>query len=454
MQTPQKIFFSGIGGAGVSALAGFCAMKGHSVYGSDRAFSQNPNHPAIKPLLDLGIKVVPQDGAVLDSTFDLVVFSTAVEPGHVELNKASELGIKTLSRPEFLAKLVRDFASIAVAGTSGKSTTSGMLAYCLSKLGSSPNFIGGGRVRQFKSINKLGNFLVGHSQSLVIEACESDGSIVNYLPKHTILLNLELDHHSIESTAEMFKRLIQNTSQLVAYNADDAKLHKIIPPQAVGFSLKAPSKYHASEITLEPFRASFVLHRQGFKLKLAGMYNIYNALACIAILSELGYKLSDIAEALSTFEGIDRRFSIHYVDANRFVIDDYAHNPHKIASMLEATQLASTSICYIFQPHGYAPTRMMKDEYVATFVKHLRETDCLILLPIYYAGGTVQKDISSETLASLIQRHGKAAKAVTDRQEVFKLLNKWQSFVVFGARDESLSELAEAIAQRIKSSIQ
>jgi len=447
----EVFFFSGIGGSGLSAIARFMAARGHKVSGSDRSFAHNPDHPALDPLRRCGITIYPQDGTGITPEIELLVFSTAVETDQPELVKARTYGIPLMTRPDFLAALSAEFRTIAVAGTSGKSTTSGLLAFLMDCLGMQPNFIGGGRVKQFRAHDNPGNSLTGTSDLLVMEACESDGSIVHYRPEHTLLLNLDLDHHSIDETASMFAALIQNTRSRVLLNANDQHLLKrFVSKKAITFSLQGSADYCAEHIDIKPLRSSFSVGGVRFQLSLPGLFNICNALACIAMLSEMGISLHKISEVLPEFSGIERRFDIHLHDNGRLVIDDYAHNPHKIAAMMQTLQPLSRSICYVFQPHGYGPTRMMKDEYISVFTEHLRPSDHLILLPIYYAGGTVHKDISSDDLARAIASAGKSAEAVLKRDDVFKKKISWESFVVFGARDESLSAFAASLAQKIR----
>ncbi|MBI3593127.1 MAG: hypothetical protein HY099_06590 [Nitrospirae bacterium] len=461
-----KIFFSGIGGSGVSAIAGFMADKGNTVIGSDRAFDRNPNHPVYRLLKSKGINIVPQDGRGIDSSFDLAVFSTAVEADQPEVLRAKDLGIPVRTRPEYLARIVSEFRTIAVAGTSGKSTTSGMLAFLMQRLGLSPNFIGGGRVKRFRTETNPGNSITGNSDILVIEACESDGTIVNYKPQHSIILNLDLDHHEVDKTAEMFEILIKNTTGKIIVNADDDNLKKINLKDAVTFSIHNASNYKAGNIFYKPFATEFTLktvcnpkggrgginlssNNTNFSLSIPGKYNLYNALSCIAMLSEMGIQLQDMADILHEFNGIERRFDIHLNDGRRLVVDDYAHNPHKISSLMQALKNVRESICYIFQPHGYAPTRMMKNEYIDAFTKNLRDSDHLILLPIFYAGGTVSKDISSRDIAEGVSAPGKSVGVADDREQILDRVKEWESYVVFGARDETLSDFAHNIAKTL-----
>ncbi len=445
-----KIYFSGIGGSGVSAIAGFMADKGHEVRGSDRLFDACPAHPVRRILEANAVRIVHQDGSGLDRSLSLSVFSTAVEQSNPDIQRAQELGLLIKTRPEYLADIVSAHRTIAIAGTSGKSTTSGMLAFLMHRLGMHPNFIGGGRVKQFRTEKNAGNYLSGASDYLVIEACESDGSIVNYRPEHTVLLNLDLDHHSIEETARMFRLLSDNTSGSVLVNADDSNLSCCKIRDAVTFSIDRVSDYQAVGVRYYPLYTTFTVYGQEFVSSLPGRHNLYNALACIALLAEMGISLERTAAILPEFSGIERRFDIHLNDGRHLVIDDYAHNPHKIRSLMQTMQGIRQKICYIFQPHGFGPTRLMKDGYIRTFIEGLSASDRLIVLPIYYAGGTAARDISSADIAGPVRASGRDAFSVMDKAAVFDVLGDYEAYVVFGARDDSLSDLAGEISRNVR----
>jgi UDP-N-acetylmuramate--alanine ligase len=445
-----KIFYSGIGGSGTSALALFDAMRGHEVSGSDRAFDRDPNHPAFAPLNAAGIKILPQDGSGIKGSLDFAVMSTAVEDDTPEVVRARELGVLIKRRPEYLAEIVSAYKTIAVSGTSGKSTASGMLAHAMRKLGMAPNFLGGARVKQFRSETNPGNCLMGKSDLLIIEACESDGTIVNYRPEHTVLLNLSLDHKGLIETARMFETLASNTAGRVFVNIDDERLRGISISNAVTFSIEKPSDFKAEDIELKPLGSEFSVGGVRFSLGQPGKYNIYNALSAIAVLRELGVSLGDASKALEDFRGIERRFDILLDEGEKLVIDDYAHNPHKIRALMEAVKPLRESVCYVFQPHGFAPVRLMKEGYIDAFSKGLRPKDHLVVLPIYYAGGTTSRDISSRDLADGVNGNGKSAEAVESRNALLEKVSRWKSYVVFGARDETLSDMARDIAQKLK----
>ncbi len=450
---PLKIFFSGIAGSGVSAIAGFMADKGHIIVGSDRAFDRNVDHALKKTFQSRGITIVPQDGSGIDDTFDFTVFSTAVEHDSPEFLKAQALRIPIKTRPEYLAEITASFNTIAVSGTSGKSTVAGLLAFLMDSLGLKPNFIGGGRVRQFKSPSHQGNSLTGDSEYLIIEACESDGSIVSFRPGYSIILNLSLDHQTVEETAGLFETLMKNTVNKVLVNADDENLAKITGRNAVTFSINNSSHYRADAIVYKPFSTDFSLRGSRFSLSLPGKYNLYNALSCIALLSEIGISPNAVAAVLPEFQGIDRRFNVLLNDGRGFVIDDYAHNPHKIAALMKTVKRLRERICYIFQPHGYGPTRLMKEGYIETFAENLRDSDHLVLLPIFYAGGTTCKDISSRDLADGVRARGRSVEVVEDRGDILKSVHEYRACVIFGARDETLADFAKHIADVLAAKI-
>lgn len=451
-QFPENIFFSGIAGSGVSALAVFMAQRGHRVSGSDRQFDNGAGAHMLKTLRAAGIRIHPQDGSGITMELELMVLSTAVEDHRPEVVKAKEIGLKIQSRPEFLARLANGMKTIAMAGTSGKSSASGMLAHAMHSLGLSPNFIGGGRVKNLRTTANPGNVLAGSSDMLVIEADESDGSIVNYRPAHSVIANLALDHNPVEETAAMFSTLAAGTTGIVALNLDDKTLARALPMvegKSIGYSIETPSDIMAREITLSRLGSSFSVNAQQFRLQVPGIHNIYNALGVIAMLSTMQVNPRDIAHALGSFRGIERRFDVHLDHKGILVVDDYAHNPHKISALLHTVQGVSGRTCCIFQPHGYGPLKLMLREYAATFNSMLRPGDKLFILPVYYGGGTTSKEITSTNLAEL-----SGACAPADRTSLINEINTsppdaFDCYTVFGARDDSLSELAGAIAKSV-----
>jgi UDP-N-acetylmuramate--alanine ligase len=270
------------------------------------------------------------------------------------------------------------------------------------------------------------------------------------MPEHAIILNLALDHHDIETTASMFRRLSANTPGTKLINADDAALTAKLPKAGRTFSLDAPSNYRATEIALEDFGSRFRLGNLHFSIAIPGKHNVSNAVAALAMLSELGAGLQDAATHLPDFNGISRRFEIIRND-NHLVIDDYAHNPHKIAALMTTVSRIRKKICYVFQPHGFGPVRLMKDEYIEVFREGLRNSDMLVLLPIYYAGGNVAMDVSSEDISGPVNKGGGHAITIEKREELFDIVQKYEACVVFGARDYTLNNLAYTLAESFRS---
>lgn len=433
----------------MSALAAFVAEHGAVVWGSDRNYDIEPNHKLYRMLKSKGISLAPQNGSGLDKSFDLVVFSTAVEPDHPEALRAKELALETTLRPDFLAGIINSFNSIAVSGTNGKSTTAGMLAFMMRELGMRPNYVGGGRVKQFQTQSNPGNSLSGGSDLLVAEACESDGSIVQYHPAISLISNLSLDHNRIDETEAMFLTLAENTRCSVVVNADDPNLKAALPQASLTYGIGKKSDVMAYDIVMHGFSSKFKIEDVSFETKLPGRHNLYNALAAVAVLKLLDIPLAAMVNPLSDFRGIDRRFDIHLDKDGFLVVDDYAHNPQKIAALMQTVSAERGKTCYIFQPHGFGPTRLLKNGYVQTFRSFMRKEDQLFILPIYYAGGDVHRDISSEDLVSPLRNSGYAAEVLPSRNDLYDRLEEWSTFIVFGARDESLSDLAQGIADRL-----
>jgi UDP-N-acetylmuramate--alanine ligase len=249
----------------------------------------------------------------------------------------------------------------------------------------------------------------------------------------------------------MFTTLMNNTRSKILVNVDDENLKTINRDDTITYSIHNPSDFRADTIRYNSFSTLFTVHGTEFRLPLPGAHNLYNAMACIAMLAELGTALESIASVLHEFQGIERRFDVLLNEGGYLVIDDYAHNPHKIEALMSTVQQFRNKICYLFQPHGFGPTRMMRREYVETFVHNLRDSDHLVLLPIFYAGGEAQKDISSDDLAEEIRAGGKSVEVAQKRSDITNRPGGHKTYVVFGARDESLSSFAGEIAASLSS---
>ena len=437
----------------MSAIAQYCAWLGLRVSGSDRQLA-SPDVAAMQAGLSaLGCVLCRQDGSGIDGNVDALVVSTAIEDDNPDIAAARAAGIPLFHRSDVLAALVSLKRTIAVAGTSGKSTVTAMIWEFLVSCGKDPSLISGASLIRLEETGHIGNAYRGTSDILVIEADESDGTLVKYHPDTSVFLNISKDHKPVADTLELFATLARNSSTVVT-NADDRQLAAIRPALTFGIGRNAMVSPD-TVLTLTP-QVSFIRKGQRFDLPLPGEYNLSNCFAALAVCEMMGCQTSDLAKAVSAFKGVHRRFSVTELENGVLVIDDYAHNPEKIRAALTTAQGLSrraARVIAVFQPHGFGPTRFLKNDLAAMFSDVLRPQDTLFLLPIYYAGGTVQKDISSDDIVSLVKSNGRTASVVAGRGDLIPriaaLAAPGDAVLVMGARDPSLSSLAGEIARAL-----
>ncbi|MBL8028572.1 MAG: UDP-N-acetylmuramate--alanine ligase [Fibrobacteres bacterium] len=447
---PEKshYFYVGVAGSGMSALAQYQVMAGGTVSGSDRDW--NPDDPGHRYDLyrKMGINFFPQDGSGLERSITAVVKSTAIENSNPDLKAAEALKIPVLHRSEVLANWVNTKKCIAVAGTSGKSTVTAMIFDLLEGVSASPSVITGGDLESLKRKHLPGNAFAGNSDLLVVEADESDGTLVEYHPHVGLLLNIEKDHKEISDLLPLFEKFMKQSSLRVV-NADDSRIAGIVPRSA-SFGESESAKYRITDIRLSPRSGSFKLNGVDFTVPWPGKYSIINASAALSVCAELGFKLEDLRKPLSVFAGVGRRFQSCGVKRGVEVIDDYAHNPAKLEAAIKAAQSCSKRVIAVFQPHGYGPARFMRHDYVASFVNAMNENDILYMPEIFYAGGSVVKDISSADIVADIKTKGRDSRFVANRSDLPALIAKEAKegdiVMVMGARDSSLTTLAKSIA--------
>ena len=428
----------------MSALAQLSAMEGKSVTGSDRDFDRGRNLELKTKLQSLGIEIFPQDGSAVSSVTSGLIVSTAIEDSNPEIAAAKTLGVKISHRSELLASYVNRYNTIAVAGTSGKSTVVAMIFEILEFAGRRPGLITGGALISLRERGMAGNAFLGGSDLLVVEADESDGTITRYKPKIGLLLNITKDHKDLEELKNIFGVFAGNCGQFYA-NADDPASARV-KPSADFFGLNT-GKYKVSDISFSGFYSSFRVNGVPFKLPAPGLYNIENALAAATVAAGLGVPLETCAAALENYKGVDRRFRIIGEKKGITVIDDYAHNPAKVAAVLKAVHRdKSRPVIAVYQPHGFTPTRHLKNELIESFASGLGQEDILVMPEIYYVGGTVSKDISSKDLTDEVSRRGIKALFFSRRDEIpaalAALVKPGGIILVMGARDATLSGFA------------
>ncbi|HRO48425.1 Mur ligase domain-containing protein, partial [Agriterribacter sp.] len=407
----DKIFFIGVAGTGMSALAQYLAGMGKRVAGSDRYFLPGAPGDMQTKLEAAGIRCFKQDGEGITTDTRLVVVSTAVEDTVMEVQKARQLGIPVMRRSELLAHIARSRRTIAIGGTSGKSTTSAMLFEILSYAGLQPGIISGAGLVSLIREGKIGNAETGQGEWLVIEADESDGSIVQYEAEIGVLLNVDKDHQEIDALMDIFDVFKRNTKGTFVVNQSHSLAAKLSKTIAADFSTDRHSSagYIATGFRQEGLNISFLINGVPFVLHTVGEHNMENALAAAAVAGLLGVDLSTSSIALEKYEGIYRRHQVIGHKHGIWLIDDYAHNPAKCAASIAACQHIAPKVIAWFQPHGYGPTRFLRNDFVKEIAGVLRPDDEIWMSEIFYAGGTTVKDISSCDLINDIKALGKNA---------------------------------------------
>lgn len=447
-------FYAGLGGSGMSALAQFQVMLGGHACGSDRAFDRGERAAARAQLERLGIRVLPQDGSGLDANVAALVVSTAVEDSVPDVAAAKRLGIPIVHRSELLAHFVERFRTIAVAGTSGKSTVVAMVFEILRGAGRRPSVITGGDLVALQQEGLWGNAFHGGSDLLVVEADESDGSLVRYRPAIGVILNLQKDHAAMEKVAEMFATFRERTRETVVVG--EAANLAAMSRGAEVFGFGADVHVRGEHLDLGADGSGFSVDDVEFRLPVPGLHNIENALAAIAACRAAGVALEDMPAPLAAFRGVGRRFQSLGRERGVEVIDDFAHNPAKICAAIETARRRARRVLAVFQPHGYGPTRFLWQDFVEAFATALGPADRLWMLEVFYAGGTATRDFSAADIVADIRARGVQAEFAANREGLAARIAaeaaEGDLVIVMGARDPSLTGFAREILAALQSS--
>lgn len=451
----KHIFFIGVAGAGMSAIAQYLAGTGKDVAGSDRFFAPGVFNETRQKLETAGISCFIQDGEGITGDTELVVVSTAIEDTVAEVQKAKQLNIPIIRRSELLSLIATSKKTIAVAGTSGKSTTSAMLFDILQFAGLQPSIISGAGLISIIKEGGIGNCKVGSGEWLVIEADESDGSIVLYHPEVGLLLNIDKDHQEIDELMNIFGQFKTNTKGLFIVNQSNALSKELSVNTLQDFSIdgNTAAGYQATNFSQSGFNITYTVSGIPFSLNTVGKHNMENALAATAVASQLGIGLQVCANALKNYEGIYRRHQVLGRKNNVWVIDDYAHNPAKCAASIAACQYIAPKVVAWFQPHGYGPTRFLRIDFVKEISAVLRPEDEIWMSEIYYAGGTAVKDISANDLINDIKSNSKNAFFAEDRNDFLTTVRPHFTgpcvLLLMGARDPGLEQFAKKVWEEL-----
>jgi UDP-N-acetylmuramate--alanine ligase len=464
----KKVHFIGIGGIGVSAVAKMVLNAGKETTGSDLVASEITDD-----LKRRGAKIfIGHKKENLEKDIDLLIYSSAVPENNPERKRAKELGIRQFSYPQFLGQLSKNYFTIAISGTHGKTTTTALIGLILEKAGFDPTVVVGSKINDFQE----GNFRFGKSRYLVVEACEWQANMLNLWPQIIVLTNLEADHldyyKDIDDIILHFQKYIDKLPKQgkIILNVDDENLLKklLARRKVVSYGIKKPADVMVKNIeTGHGFQKidliadsevyNFQFEIKGLKLKIPGIFNIYNCLAATTCALSLGVEPEIIKEVLENYSGCWRRFEIHDLEIKKEevsrkgdggrgvgvklkIISDYAHHPTAIKNTIRAAKefFPKRRIFVVFQPHHHHRTKVLFDDFVNSF----DEADLTIISEIYNVAGRekkVDQDITSKNLVKEISKRKKKVFYAKDLNEtkrlILKNLKKNDVLLIMGAGD-------------------
>ena len=463
MNQDASYFFCGIGGSGMLPLAMIVQARGAVIEGSDRALDQGRTPEKFNWLRAHGVTLHPQDGSGVTRADQTVIATGAIEETVPDVGAARRAGATIKTRPELLSELFNAApTSVGVAGTSGKSTITGMIAWILHQTGREPTVMNGAVMKNFADADHpFASALIGGPDVFVSEVDESDGSIAHYDPTVAVVSNISLDHKSMEELRDLFGGFTARatTAVLNLDNPETAALVQTLPVgKAITFGL-GEEKADLSAHDLQPlptgmrFRLIEGWSEHDVVLNVPGAHNVANALAALGATRALGVPTAEAVKALETFAGIRRRMEVVGTAGDITVIDDFAHNPDKIAATLKTLHAFDGRLLILFQPHGFGPLKLMKSEFIDGFAGLMREDDVLLMPePVYY-GGTTDRSVGSEDIASGVRAAGRQAEALATRADcgdrIVEIAKPGDRIIVMGARDDTLSTFAAELLGRL-----
>jgi len=461
----QAYFFCGVGGSGMTPLALIVEARGGLVEGSDRALDQGRTTARFDFLRGRGVALHPQDGSGVNRVGQILVMSGAVEESIPDVQSARRLDLAIMTRAELLAELFNAADQrIGVAGTSGKSTTTGMIGWILDRAGQDPTVMNGAEMKNYIAADApFASARIGAGPAFVSEVDESDGSIALFKPTVAVVNNISLDHKSMEELRALFGDFTAKARTAVL-NLDNDETRALAqasaPERTITYSLSdTDADLLAGPPALRPDGVSFPVTARAtgekalVSLQVPGLHNVANALAALGAAQACGVSLAEAAAALGAFSGIRRRFEVVGTAGGVTVIDDFAHNPDKIAATLETLHAFPGRLLLMFQPHGYGPLRLMRQAFVEVFTERLGPQDVLLMPePVYY-GGTTDRSVTSGDITQALAAAGRKAEALADRaacgDRLVELARPGDRIVVMGARDDTLSQFAAEVLSRL-----
>ncbi len=409
-------FLVGIGGISMSGIAKLLKLSGQKVVGSDLTENEE-----IKTLGKIGIKVIiGQKAENISSKIDVLIYTSAAahpnSPGLVEIKKAEELKIPIYKRSEFIGNLMAKKFGITVAGMHGKTTTTAMLGFVLKKMSQAPVVLLGGEFKQFSDQN-LEFSKKGVGKYFVCEGCEYDRSFLDFKNKAAIITNIEEEHldyfeGGLPEILDVFKKFLSQIpkSGFAVLGWDNKNVRSVAKSakcKIIKYSKKELSRLPSGKI----------------KLTMPGEHNQLNALAALKVIQELGLDVKEAKKILAEFPGVGRRFEILGKKRKTIFIDDYAHHPTEIQTILTAVRkfYGNKKLLVIFQPHQYSRTKLLLKDFAKSFGK----TDYLAITDVYeVAGREEDKSVGSKELAAEIAKTGQKVEHLPSYEDVFKFLKK------------------------------
>jgi UDP-N-acetylmuramate--alanine ligase len=420
-----RIHFVGIGGAGMSAIAKVLLEKGYTVTGSDISKSE-----VVERLEQLGAKIFIGHARENVQGAQAVVVSTAIAEGNPEVLAAKAQGIKVFHRADMVAALMNECRGIAVAGAHGKTTTTSMIALMLENTGFDPTIIIGGELDYLNGNAKLGN-----GEYLVAEADESDGSFLKLTPHIAVVTNIENDHMDYYGTMENilgvfteFLHKLDAESGLAVLCFDNDYIRDIaanLDRKYVSYAVDRDADYTARDIVVRGMTTNYKVYYRdellgSVEINVPGRHNVANSLAAVAVGLQAGLSIEQVAEGLSVFRGVKRRFQTKGRVDGVWVVDDYAHHPTEILTTLQAARdTAPKRLICVFQPHRYTRTKFLRREFGGAFIK----ADIVVLTDVYAAGEQPIPGISGEVIKEEVEAQtGRSVTYIPDKANIARYL--------------------------------
>ena len=458
MDENKRYFFCGIGGSGMLPLALIVAARGARVAGSDRSRDQGRSPDKFGWIESRGIALHPQDGSGVAAGQTLVA-SAAVEDSVPDIAAATALGLARMTRADLNAALFNAAERpIGVGGTSGKSTVTGMIGWILASAGKAPTVMNGAVMRNFADADTpFASALIGDDAHYVSEVDESDGSIALYQPGVAVVTNISLDHKSLAELHGLFGDFVAK-ARIAVVNADDPESAPLLKgANIMRFGFGSDAGVRGDDFEALPDGSRFAVHfagdRHEVRLRMPGRHNAMNALAAIAATRAVGVPVARAVAALADFAGLARRYEVLGQANGVTVIDDFAHNPDKVAATLAAVAELPGRALLFFQPHGYGPLRQMGKELAASFAAGMRAGDKLFVCDPVYFGGTVDRSIGSEALVADIVAGGADAIHLTTRAAcgaaMLDAAKAGDRILILGARDDTLTEFGQELLEKL-----